>query len=169
MRKEGDMFSKPTHCCCCFSLRAGSLILATWLTIVCIYDACTKTDTLSGGSVAIRIISMLIPILLAIASIVFLYGTIKRKAKLVYLFSMFIIIITIIKIIEAILVIVYIVSNKDKICANKSSIKCSLSIALKVILELFPTVITLIFSFHFYYVVKEYAYSLKNGTNQGSA
>ncbi|KAJ9072692.1 hypothetical protein DSO57_1024728 [Entomophthora muscae] len=159
------MFSKPTHCCCFLSLRTGSLILAIWLTIVSIYDACTKADTLSGSTVATKTVSMLIPILLAIASVVFLYGTIKRKAKLVSMFSVFLIIHTIIKIIGAILVIVYIVTKRDQICPSNSGINCGASIARKVILETFPTIIELIFFFHFYYVVKTYAYSLNNEPN----
>ncbi|KAJ9075008.1 hypothetical protein DSO57_1000948 [Entomophthora muscae] len=131
------MLTQPSHCCCCFSLRAGTLILATvdligYALALGLFSIAGIYEAKSG----VIYVSIAVYAVFTLLSAVFLYGAAKRKYNIVKYLSTFIAIQIFYFVIEKVVFIVKSVTstlpecslNEKSNCRTESSIIIALNL-----------------------------------------
>ncbi|KAJ9074701.1 hypothetical protein DSO57_1003757 [Entomophthora muscae] len=159
------MFTKPKVCCCCFSLREGTIILATLNVIGFLLLA---YQSFAGASDAVLepaflYASVVLCSICALLHIWFLVGAAKKDHRVVSYFSIFIIISLAISTIISVLNSISTYHCYKKQCTLKHSpSECEELILFPFIVGfLIGLGLNYLLDFHFYFCVKGYAKELK--------
>ncbi|KAJ9059943.1 hypothetical protein DSO57_1036277 [Entomophthora muscae] len=159
------MFTKPKVCCCCFSLRTGTLILATLNVIGFLLLAYRSFAGASDAMLepAILYASVVLCSICALLNIWFLVGAAKKNSRVVNYFSIFILINLVISTIISVLNSINTYQCYKKQCTlEHSPSECEKLILVPFIVGfLIGLGLNYLLNFHFYFSVKGYAKELK--------
>ncbi|KAJ9074698.1 hypothetical protein DSO57_1003754 [Entomophthora muscae] len=160
------MFTKPNNCCCFFSLRTGTLILAS-LDVVgyFLYSVLFFIWAANEAIVpAISYVSGAICLISFLFNVWFLVGAVKKNSRVVSFFSIYILVsLAIITILSVINLARYIIFFKKECTPLISGIECeNPSFAGPIVGVVIELCIIYLINLHFFFSVKGYANELKN-------